>query len=155
MSRFIRTAAGMPPMRIVQEALTFDDVLLVPAYSDVLPREVDLSTQLTRGIRLNLPFLSAAMDTVTEARLAITIAQEGGIGIIHKNMTAADQAREVGRGKKHESGVIKDPITVRPDATIREVVALTRGKGISVLPVTADGNKEGGSVTHRDTRIDD
>ena len=124
-------------MRIVQEALTFDDVLLVPAYSDVLPREVDLSTRLTRGIRLNLPFVSAAMDTVTEARLAITIAQEGGIGIIHKNMTAADQAREVGRVKKHESGVIKDPITVRPDATIREVVALTRARGISGLPVTA------------------
>src|SRR5688572_29351839 len=156
MRRFIRTAPGNAgPMRIVQEALTFDDVLLVPAYSDVLPREVDLSTRLTRGIRLNLPFVSAAMDTVTEARLAITIAQEGGIGIVHKNMTAADQAREVGRVKKHESGVIKDPITVRPDATIREVVALTRAKGISGLPVTADGNKEGGSVTHRDTRIDD
>jgi len=123
-------------MRIVQEALTFDDVLLVPAYSDVLPREVDLSTRLTRGIRLNLPFVSSAMDTVTEARLAITIAQEGGIGIIHRNMTAADQAREVGRVKKHESGVIQDPITVRPDATIRDVVALTRAKGISGLPVS-------------------
>ena len=110
-------------MRIVQEALTFDDVLLVPAYSDVLPREVDLSTRLTRGIRLNLPFVSAAMDTVTEARLAIAIAQEGGIGIIHRNMTAESQAREVGRVKKHESGVIKDPITIRPDATIRDVIA--------------------------------
>jgi IMP dehydrogenase len=145
----------MPEMRIVQEALTFDDVLLVPAYSDVLPREVDLSTRLTRGIRLNLPFVSAAMDTVTEARLAITIAQEGGIGIIHKNMTAADQAREVGRVKKHESGVIKDPITVRPDATIREVVALTRAKGISGLPVTADGNQVVGIVTHRDIRFEE
>jgi IMP dehydrogenase len=155
MSRFIRTAAGMPPMRIVQEALTFDDVLLVPAYSDVLPREVDLSTQLTRGIRLNLPFLSAAMDTVTEARLAITIAQEGGIGIIHKNMTAADQASEVGRVKKHESGVIKDPITVRPDATIRDVIALTRAKGISGLPVTADGNQVVGIITHRDIRFEE
>jgi IMP dehydrogenase len=155
MSRFIRTAAGMPPMRIVQEALTFDDVLLVPAYSEVLPREVDLSTQLTRGIRLNLPFLSAAMDTVTEARLAITIAQEGGIGIIHKNMTAADQAREVGRVKKHESGVIKDPITVRPDATIRDVIALTRAKGISGLPVTADGNQVVGIITHRDIRFEE
>jgi IMP dehydrogenase len=155
MRRFIRTAAGMPTMRIVQEALTFDDVLLVPAYSDVLPREVDLSTRLTRGIRLNLPFVSAAMDTVTEARLAITIAQEGGIGIIHKNMTAADQAREVGRVKKHESGVIKDPITVRPDATIRDVIALTRAKGISGLPVTADGNQVVGIITHRDIRFEE
>jgi IMP dehydrogenase len=145
----------MPAMRIVQEALTFDDVLLVPAYSEVLPREVDLSTRLTRGIRLNLPFVSAAMDTVTEARLAITIAQEGGIGIVHKNMTAADQAREVGRVKKHESGVIKDPITVRPDATIREVVALTRARGISGLPVTADGNQVVGIVTHRDIRFEE
>jgi IMP dehydrogenase len=145
----------MPAMRIVQEALTFDDVLLVPAYSDVLPREVDLSTRLTRGIRLNIPFVSAAMDTVTEARLAITIAQEGGIGIIHKNMTAADQAREVGRVKKHESGVIKDPITVRPDATIREVIALTRARGISGLPVTADGNEVVGIVTHRDIRFEE
>ncbi len=142
-------------MRIVQEALTFDDVLLVPAYSDVLPREVDLSTRLTRSILLNLPFLSSAMDTVTEARLAITIAQEGGIGIIHKNMTAADQAREVGRVKKHESGVIKDPITVRPDATIRDVIALTRAKGISGLPVTADGNQLVGIITHRDIRFED
>ena len=142
-------------MRIVQEALTFDDVLLVPAYSDVLPREVDLSTRLTRGIRLNLPFVSAAMDTVTDSRLAITIAQEGGIGIIHKNMTAADQAREVGRVKKHESGVIKDPITVRPDATIRDVIALTRARGISGLPVTADGNQVVGIVTHRDIRFEE
>ena len=142
-------------MRIVQEALTFDDVLLVPAYSDVLPREVDLTTQLTRGIRLNLPFVSAAMDTVTEARLAITIAQEGGIGIIHRNMTAESQAREVGRVKKHESGVIKDPITVRPDATIRDVIALTRAKGISGLPVTDDGNLVVGIVTHRDIRFEE
>ena len=142
-------------MRIVQEALTFDDVLLVPAYSDVLPREVDLTTQLTRGIRLNLPFVSAAMDTVTEARLAITIAQEGGIGIIHKNMTAESQAREVGRVKKHESGVIKDPITIRPDATIRDVIALTRAKGISGLPVTGDDNLVVGIVTHRDIRFEE
>ena len=142
-------------MRIVQEALTFDDVLLVPAYSDVLPREVDLTTQLTRGIRLNLPFVSAAMDTVTEARLAITIAQEGGIGIIHKNMTAESQAREVGRVKKHESGVIKDPITIRPDATVRDVIALTRAKGISGLPVTSDDNLVVGIVTHRDIRFEE
>jgi IMP dehydrogenase len=121
----------------------------------VLPREVDLTTQLTRGIRLNLPFVSAAMDTVTEARLAITIAQEGGIGIIHKNMTAESQAREVGRVKKHESGVIKDPITVRPDATIRDVIALTRAKGISGLPVTGDDNLVVGIVTHRDIRFEE
>ena len=100
------------PLRILEEALTFDDVLLVPAYSEILPREVDLGTRLTRDIRLNLPLVSAAMDTVTEARLAITMAQEGGIGIIHKSMTIAGQAAEVARVKKFESGVIRDPITV-------------------------------------------
>jgi IMP dehydrogenase len=142
-------------MRIVQEALTFDDVLLVPAYSEVLPRDVDLSTRLTRRIRLNLPLVSAAMDTVTEARLAITLAQEGGIGIVHKNMPPAEQAREVGRVKKYESGVIKDPITVRPDATIRDVIEVTRAKGISGLPVTTDGNKVVGIITHRDIRFED
>ncbi len=141
-------------MRIVQEALTFDDVLLVPAYSEVLPRDVDLSTQLTRGIRLNLPLVSAAMDTVTEARLAITLAQEGGIGIIHKNMPAAEQAREVGRVKKYESGVIKDPITIRPDATVREVIELTRARGISGLPVTTADQRVVGIVTHRDIRFE-
>jgi IMP dehydrogenase len=142
-------------MRIVQEALTFDDVLLVPAYSEVLPRDVDLSTRLTRRIRLNLPLVSAAMDTVTEARLAITLAQEGGIGIVHKNMPPAEQAREVGRVKKYESGVIKDPITVRPDATIRDVIEVTRAKGISGLPVTAEGNQLVGIITHRDIRFED
>jgi IMP dehydrogenase len=142
-------------MRILQEALTFDDVLLVPAYSEVLPREVDLSTRLTRAIRLNLPFVSAAMDTVTEARLAIALAQEGGIGIVHRNMTAAAQAREVARVKKHESGVIKDPITIRPDATVRDVIALTRARGISGLPVTGDGNLVVGIVTHRDIRFEE
>src|SRR6202522_2683075 len=101
-------------MRILEEALTFDDVLLVPAYSEALPREVSLSSQLTREIRVNLPVMSAAMDTVTEARLAITIAQEGGIGIIHKNMSVDNQARQVDRVKKFESGVISDPITVSP-----------------------------------------
>ena len=106
-------------MRILEEALTFDDVLLVPAYSEVLPREVSLASQLTREIRVNLPVVSAAMDTVTEARLAITIAQEGGIGIIHKNMSIDNQARQVDRVKKFESGVISDPITVNPDMTIR------------------------------------
>ncbi len=141
-------------MRIDQEALTFDDVLLVPAYSDVLPRDVDLSTQLTRNIRLNLPTVSAAMDTVTEARLAITIAQEGGIGIVHKNMSAADQAREVLRVKKYESGVISDPITVTPDKTIREVIDLTRAKGISGVPVVTAAGEVVGIVTHRDLRFE-
>src|SRR5688572_15743147 len=116
-------------MRILEEALTFDDVLLVPAYSELLPREVDLSTRITRKVRLNLPVLSAAMDTVTEARLAITIAQEGGLGIVHKNMTIEGQAREVLRVKKYESGVIVDPITITPDRTIRDVITLTRAKG--------------------------
>jgi IMP dehydrogenase len=140
-------------MRILEQALTFDDVLLVPAYSDVLPREVDLSTQLTRRIRLNIPVVSAAMDTVTEARLAITIAQEGGIGIIHKNMSIAAQAREVDRVKKFESGVITDPITVTPDKTIREVLDLTRAKNISGVPVVVKG-KAVGIVTHRDLRFE-
>ncbi len=140
-------------MRILEEALTFDDVLLVPARSNVLPREVDLSTQLTRRIRLGLPVLSAAMDTVTEARLAITIAQEGGIGIIHKNMSVEAQAREVARVKKFESGVITDPITVPPDMTIREVIELTRARGISGVPVVS-GTKVVGIVTHRDLRFE-
>jgi IMP dehydrogenase len=141
-------------MRIDHEALTFDDVLLVPAYSEVLPRDVDLSTQLTRNIRLNLPIVSAAMDTVTEARLAITIAQEGGIGIVHKNMTAEAQAREVLRVKKYESGVITDPITVTPDKTIRDVIALTRSKGISGVPVVTSDSEVVGIVTHRDLRFE-
>jgi IMP dehydrogenase len=140
-------------MRILEEALTFDDVLLVPAYSEILPREVDLSTRVTRKIRLNVPLLSAAMDTVTEARLAITIAQEGGIGIIHKSMTIEAQAREVGRVKKFESGVIKDPITVSPNMTIREVLDLTRARGISGVPVVV-GRKAVGIVTHRDLRFE-
>jgi IMP dehydrogenase len=140
-------------MRILEEALTFDDVLLVPARSDVLPREVDLSTQLTRRIRIGLPVVSAAMDTVTEARLAITMAQEGGMGIIHKNMPLDAQAREVGRVKKFESGVIADPITVSPDATIRQVIELTRARGISGVPVVS-GSKVVGIVTHRDLRFE-
>ena len=141
-------------MRILEEALTFDDVLLVPAYSEILPREVDLSTQVTRRIRLSVPILSAAMDTVTEARLAITIAQEGGIGIIHKSMTIEAQAREVGRVKKFESGVIRDPITVSPNMSIREVLDLTRARGISGVPVVV-GRKAVGIVTHRDLRFED
>jgi IMP dehydrogenase len=140
-------------MRILEEALTFDDVLLVPARSDVLPREVDLSTQLTRRIRIGLPVLSAAMDTVTEARLAITMAQEGGIGVIHKNMSIEAQARQVNRVKKFESGVIADPITVSPDTTIRQVIELTRARGISGVPVVT-GTKVLGIVTHRDLRFE-
>src|ERR1700739_709939 len=141
-------------MRILEEALTFDDVLLVPAFSEILPREVDLSTQVTRRIRLNVPLVSAAMDTVTEARLAITIAQEGGIGIIHKSMTIEAQAREVGRVKKIESGVIRDPITVSPNMSIREVLDLTRARGISGVPVVV-GRKAVGIVTHRDLRFEE
>ena len=141
-------------MRILEEALTFDDVLLVPAYSEILPREVDLSTRVTRGIRLNVPLLSAAMDTVTEARLAIAIAQEGGVGVIHKSMSIEAQAREVGRVKKFESGVIRDPITVSPDMSIREVLDLTRSRGISGVPVVV-GRKAVGIVTHRDLRFED
>ena len=140
-------------MRILEEALTFDDVLLVPAYSEILPREVSLSSQLTRGIRLNLPIVSAAMDTVTEARLAITIAQEGGIGIVHKNMSIDNQARQVDRVKKFESGVISDPITVKPDMTIRQVIELTRAKSISGVPVVL-GTQVVGIVTHRDLRFE-
>jgi IMP dehydrogenase len=140
-------------MRILEEALTFDDVLLVPAYSEILPREVDLSTRVTRRIRLNVPLLSAAMDTVTEARLAITIAQEGGVGVIHKSMSIEAQAREVARVKKFESGVIKDPITVSPNMSIREVLELTRARGISGVPVVV-GRKAVGIVTHRDLRFE-
>ena len=140
-------------MQIIQEALTFDDVLLVPAHSSVLPRDVELKTQLTRSITLNIPLISAAMDTVTEARLAIAIAQEGGIGIIHKNMTIEQQAREVERVKKYESGVIKDPITVSPDVTVREVMELTRAKNISGVPVV-DGEELVGIVTSRDLRFE-
>jgi len=140
-------------MRIAQEALTFDDVLLQPAYSEILPRDADLSTRLTREIGLNLPLVSAAMDTVTEARLAISLAQEGGIGIVHKNMTPEGQAREVRRVKKYESGVISDPITVSPDKTIREVIQLTRANSISGVPVVKDGETVG-IVTHRDLRFE-
>jgi len=140
-------------LRILEEALTFDDVLLVPAFSEVLPHQVSLGTQLTRGIHLNLPLVSAAMDTVTEQRLAIAIAQEGGIGIIHKNMSAEAQARHVARVKRFESGIIRDPITVRPDMTIREVIELTRAKNISGVPVVLEG-KAVGIVTHRDLRFE-
>ena len=140
-------------MRIVQEALTFDDVLLLPAYSAVLPKDVSLKTQLTRVITLNIPLMSAAMDTVTESRLAIALAQEGGIGIIHKNMPVEKQAQEVRRVKKYESGVISDPIVTAPTTTIREVLALTRAHHISGVPVV-DGENLVGIVTSRDLRFE-
>ncbi len=140
-------------MQIIQEALTFDDVLLVPAHSTVLPRDVSIKTRLTRNIELNIPLVSAAMDTVTEARLAIAMAQEGGIGIIHKNMSIEQQAREVRHVKKYESGVIKDPITVSPDVSIRDVINLTRAKNISGVPVVS-GDELVGIVTSRDLRFE-
>ena len=140
-------------MRITQKALTFDDVLLVPAYSNVLPRDVSLRTQLTRNITLNIPILSAAMDTVTEARLAIALAQEGGIGIVHKNMAAKAQALEVSKVKRFESGVVKDPITVTPEMTVRDVFNLTRQHRISGLPVVKGKNLVG-IVTNRDLRFE-
>ncbi|MES2547563.1 MAG: IMP dehydrogenase [Pseudomonadota bacterium] len=140
-------------MRLLQQALTFDDVLLVPAHSLVMPREVNLSTQLTRNIKLNIPLVSAAMDTVTEAPLAIALAQEGGLGIIHKNMTAAQQAAHVSRVKRFESGVVNDPVTIQPHMTVRDVLALTLKHKISGLPVV-DGNKIVGIVTNRDLRFE-
>src|SRR5215475_11577774 len=140
-------------MRVVRKALTFDDVLLVPAYSAVVPREVNLATRLTRKIALNIPVLSAAMDTVTESRLAIAIAQEGGLGIIHKNMSPAKQAAEVAKVKRFESGVVKDPITIPPTMTVREVLALTRQHRISGLPVV-EGKRVVGIVTNRDLRFE-
>jgi IMP dehydrogenase len=140
-------------MRLLGKALTFDDVLLVPAYSQVLPRDTSLSTRLSRNITLNLPLVSAAMDTVTEARLAIAIAQEGGIGIVHKNMGARQQAAEVARVKRYESGVLRDPITVTPTATVREVKALSEQHGVSGFPVL-EGGKVVGIVTNRDLRFE-
>ncbi len=140
-------------MRIDHEALTFDDVLLCPAHSTILPADVDLATALTREIRLNIPLLSAAMDTVTNARLAIAIGQEGGIGIVHKNMTIEQQALEVAQVKKYESGVIKEPITVGPEATVREVMDLTHAKNISGVPVV-DRDELIGIVTSRDLRFE-
>lgn len=140
-------------MRLISEALTFDDVLLVPDYSEVLPREVDLSTNLTRGIRLNIPLVSAAMDSVTEARLAIAMAQAGGIGIIHKNLSIEQQAAEVRLVKKYEAGVIRDPITVGPDTPIGEVLRLTREHDISGVPVV-EGSQLVGIVTRRDLRFE-
>ncbi|CAB3822208.1 IMP dehydrogenase [Achromobacter mucicolens] len=141
-------------MRLVQKALTFDDVLLVPAYSEVLPRDTSLATRLTRNISLNIPLVSAAMDTVTESRLAIAMAQEGGIGIIHKNLSADAQAREVARVKRHEFGIVIDPVTVTPQMKVRDAIALQRQHGISGLPVV-EGRKLVGIVTNRDLRFEE
>ncbi len=149
----MRALQRMVFMRIIQKALTFDDVLLVPAHSNVLPRDVSLRTQLTRNISLNIPLLSAAMDTVTESRLAIALAQEGGIGIVHKNMSAQAQADKISKVKRFESGVVKDPVTVSPDMTVREVLSLTRKFKISGLPVVK-GNQLVGIVTNRDLRFE-
>lgn len=141
-------------MKIVQEtALTFDDVLLVPAHSSVLPRNVNVQTQITATIGLNIPLVAAAMDTVTEARLAIAMAQEGGIGIIHKNMTLAQQIKEVQKVKKFESGVVKDPITVTPETTVQQLIELTRSHNISGVPVVS-GRQLVGIVTGRDVRFE-
>ncbi|MDR2220934.1 MAG: IMP dehydrogenase [Methylobacillus sp.] len=140
-------------MRLLQKALTFDDVLLVPAHSNILPREVSLATRLTRSIHLNIPLVSAAMDTVTEAPLAIAMAQAGGIGIIHKNMSPQAQAAQVARVKRFESGVVNDPVTIPPNMTVQQVLALTRQHRISGLPVV-ENNKVVGIVTNRDLRFE-
>ena len=140
-------------MRVIQKALTFDDVLLVPAHSTVLPRDVSLQSQVTRRIRLNIPLVSAAMDTVTESRLAIALAQEGGIGVVHKNFTPAEQAAEVHRVKRHESGILKDPITIPPTMTVGEVIAIQRENRFSGVPVI-DRGRVVGIVTNRDTRFE-
>ena len=140
-------------MRVIQKALTFDDVLLVPAFSDVLPKDTSLATQLSRNIRINIPLVSAAMDTVTEARLAVAIAQEGGMGIVHKNLTPREQAAEVAKVKRHESGVVRDPITISPDMTVRQVLEITNQHKISGLPVV-EGKKVVGIVTNRDLRFE-
>ncbi|MFA9273482.1 MAG: IMP dehydrogenase [Candidatus Aquirickettsiella gammari] len=140
-------------MRLLQKALTFDDVLLVPAFSNILPKDTSLATNLTRNIKLNIPLVSAAMDTVTEARLAIAMAQEGGIGIIHKNLTPKEQAREVAKVKRFESGVLRDPITIAPTTTIRDVIALAQLHGISGFPVV-EGKTVVGIITNRDLRFE-
>ena len=141
-------------MRLSEKALTFDDVLLLPAYSAVLPRDTQLSTRLTRNVTLHLPLVSAAMDTVTEARLAITLAQEGGIGIIHKNLSPQKQAAEVAKVKRFEAGVLRDPITVSPDMRVRDAIELQRANRISGLPVV-EGKRVVGIVTNRDLRFED
>ena len=150
---FINSTFGVCIMRIISDALTFDDVLLVPAYSNILPKDVDLSTRLTEKIKLNIPLVSAAMDTVTESRLAITMAQLGGIGVIHKNLSIEEQAKEVSIVKKFETGVIKNPITVTPDTSIRDVSEITRKHRISGVPVV-DSSGLVGIVTSRDMRFE-
>jgi IMP dehydrogenase len=140
-------------MRLTQKALTFDDVLLLPAYSAVLPRDTQLATRLSRNIELKLPLVSAAMDTITEARLAIALAQEGGIGIVHKNLTPQQQAAEVARVKRHEAGVVRDPITIAPDMKVRDVIELTRQHKFSGMPVL-EGKRVVGIVTNRDLRFE-
>ena len=140
-------------MRLLGKALTFDDVLLVPAYSQVLPKDTSLATKLSRNIHLNLPLVSAAMDTVTEARLAIAIAQEGGIGIVHKNLTAQEQAAQVAKVKRYESGVLRDPVVITPEHTVLQVLQLSEQLGISGFPV-CDGGKVVGIVTGRDLRFE-
>ena len=140
-------------MKIIKQAFTFDDVLLVPAHSKVMPKEVNLNTKLTKNISLNTPIISAAMDTVTESRLAITIAQEGGIGIIHKNMSIEEQANEVRKVKRFESGIIREPITISPDATISDVIDIQDKHSISALPVLENG-KVVGLITSRDVRFE-
>jgi len=140
-------------MRLLGKALTFDDVLLVPAYSQVLPKDTSLASQFSRHIALNLPLVSAAMDTVTEARLAIAIAQEGGIGVVHKNLTVAEQAAQVAKVKRYESGVLRDPVVITPHFTVREVIALSDQLGVSGFPV-CDGGKVVGIVTGRDLRFE-
>ena len=141
-------------MRLIQKALTFDDVLLVPAYSSVLPRDANLATQLTRSISLNTPLVSAAMDTVTEGRLAIAMASEGGIGIVHKNLSPAEQAREVAKVKRYESGVLRDPITIGPTVTVRQVMQLSREHGFSGFPVL-EGKTVVGIISNRDLRFEE
>ena len=141
-------------MRLLQKALTFDDVLLVPAYSAILPKDTSLQTRLTRNISLSIPLVSAAMDTVTEARLAIAMAQEGGIGIIHKNLTAKEQAREVSKVKRFEAGVVRDPITIPPTMRVRDVIALSQQHGISGFPVV-EGKTVVGIITNRDLRFEE
>src|SRR5919198_4893078 len=141
-------------MRVIQKALTFDDVLLLPAHSRILPREASLKTRLTRSLELNIPIVSAAMDTVTESRLAIALAQEGGIGIIHKNLAPEAQAAEVAKVKRFESGVLRDPMTIPPEMSVRQVMALQQQHKISGFPVVKNGGKVIGIVTNRDLRFE-
>ena len=140
-------------MRLIGKALTFDDLLLVPAFSEVLPKDTSLATQLSRNIRLNLPLVSAAMDTVTEARLAIAMAQEGGMGIVHKNLSPQEQAAQVRKVKRHESGILRDPVVITPQHTVRAVMELSEQLGISGFPVV-DGGAVVGIVTGRDMRFE-